>query len=118
MKRILVVDDNKAIQSLYAEELAEEGYEVLTSGCDPQLMELIAQQRPDLIVMDIRLDGCNGMDLIHDVRETYDDLPVVLSTAYPASTWDFKSVAANYYVEKGSDLSELKLKIAMALESK
>ncbi len=49
-------------------------------------------------------------------RNTYYRLPVVLCTAYPAFKDDLKSIAADYYVLKSSDLKELKSKIKMALE--
>jgi len=116
MNRILIVDDEESIQILYADELTEEGYEVATSGDGSRLMELIGQKRPDLILLDIRLGECNGLDLLQDIRNTYHNLPVILCTAYPSFKYDIKSIAADYYVVKSSDFKELKLKIKMALE--
>jgi two-component system response regulator (stage 0 sporulation protein F) len=91
MNRILIVDDEKSIQLLFADELTEEGYEVITTG--------------------------DGLDLLQDIRNTYYDLPVVMCTAYPDFKYDLKSIAADYYVVKSSDLRELKRKIKMAFES-
>jgi len=115
MNKVLVLDDDKSIQMLYADELTEEGYEVITSGDGSRLMELIEQKRPDLVVMDIRLSKHNGLDLLQDIRNTYYNLPVILCTAYPTFKYDLKSIAANYYVVKSSNLQELKLKIKMAI---
>jgi len=50
-----------------------------------------------------------------EIRNAHYDLPVVLSTAYPAFRHDPRSIAADYYVLKTSNLKELKLKIEMAL---
>jgi len=116
MNRVLIVDDEEAICILYAEELTEEGYEVITSGDGTQLMELIEQKRPDLIVLDIRLGKQNGLDLLQDIRNKYYNLPVILCTAYPDYKYEVKSIAADYYVVKSSDLRELKVKIKMAIE--
>lgn len=116
MNRILVVDDDKAIRILYAEELAEEGYEVITNDGDSQLMALIRGKKPDLIIMDIRLGKQNGLDLLQDIRNTYYNLPVILCTAYDTFKYDLKSIAADYYVVKSSNLIELKSKIKMAIE--
>ena len=116
MNRILVVDDDKGIRMLYAEELAEEGYEVITNDGDSQIMTLIKEKEPDVIVMDIRLGQQNGLDLLQDIRNKYYDLPIILCTAYPSFKYDLKSVAADYYVVKSSDLRELKLKVKMAIE--
>lgn len=117
MNRILVVDDDEAIRILYAEELAEEGYEVITNAGDSQIMTLIKEKEPDLIVMDIRLGNQNGLDILQDIRNQYYNLPVILCTAYVTYKYDLKSIAADYYVVKSSDLSELKAKIKWALES-
>ena len=116
MNKILIVDDEESIQILYADELTEEGYEVVTSGDGSRLMELIGQKRPDLILLDIRLGEYNGLDLLQDIRNAYHNLPVILCTAYPSFKYDIKSIAADYYVVKSSDFVELKLKIKMALE--
>ncbi|MBN2125477.1 MAG: response regulator [Deltaproteobacteria bacterium] len=116
MNRILVVDDEESIRILYREELAEEGYEVIATGDASKAMALIEKTRPDLIILDIRLGQSNGLDLLQEIRNAYDDLPVILCTAYPSFQYDLKSIAADYYVVKGSELTELKLRIRMVLE--
>ena len=117
MKKLLIVDDDESVQFFFSEELIEEGYEVITSGDGSRVLELIEKERPDLIVMDIKLGKCNGLDLLQDVRNQYYNLPVILCTAYPTFKYDMKSIAADYYVLKSSNLSELKTKINMALEA-
>jgi two-component system response regulator (stage 0 sporulation protein F) len=67
--------------------------------------------------LDIKLGANDGLDLLQDIRNTYYDLPVVMCTAYPDFKYDLKSIAADYYVVKSSDLRELKRKIKMAFES-
>jgi DNA-binding NtrC family response regulator len=59
----------------------------------------------------------NGLDLLQDIRNKFYDLPVVLCTAYDTFKENMKSIAADFYVIKSFDLSELKNKIAMALEA-
>ena len=116
MNKILVVDDEKAIRILYDDELTEEGYEVIATGDGSRLMELIEQKRPDLVLLDIKLGKDDGLDLLQDIRNTYYDLPVVMCTAYPDFKYNLKSIAADYYVVKSSDLRGLKAKIKMAFE--
>ena len=115
MPRILVVDDEKSIQILYAEALAEEGYDVVATSDGATLISLIAQERPDLIVLDIRLGEYNGLDLLQDVRNSFHSIPVILCTAYATFKDDLKSTAADDYVVKSSDLRELKDKVKAAL---
>jgi DNA-binding response OmpR family regulator len=116
MPRILVVDDERSIQILYAEALAEEGYDVVATSDGATLMSLIAQEKPDLIVLDIRLGEYNGLDLLQDVRNSFHGIPVILCTAYATFKDDLKSTAADDYVVKSSDLRELKDKVKAALE--
>lgn len=112
MARILVVDDEKSIRTLYAEELGEEGYEVITTGEGEKVLELIASEEPSAIVLDIRLEDCDGLDLLQEIRNVYPALPIILNTAYNSYREDVKSVAADCYVVKSQDLSGLKTIIA------
>ncbi len=116
MTKILVVDDEAPLCMLYAEELTEEGYEVVSTRDCEGLMEMIEQHRPDVIVLDIRMGEWNGLDLLQDIRNAYHDKPVILCTAYSPFKYDLRSVAADYYVVKSADLTDLKTKISMALE--
>ena len=70
-KKILVMDDDESIQILYSDELTEEGYEVFTSNDGSNLMALIEETKPDLIVLDIRLGQHDGLDLLQVVRNTH-----------------------------------------------
>ena len=117
MGRILIVDDEESTCLLYAEELSEEGYEVIITNDYLGLLEIIKQQRPDLIVLDIRLGEYNGLDLLQDIRNVYYDMPVILCSVYSIFKYDIKSIAADFYVVKSFDLTELKLKIKKAMES-
>ena len=117
MAKILIVDDEEHIRFLYSEELTEAGYEVITADSGYRLLERIEEEKPDLIVLDIKMVDYNGLDLLQDIRNKYYNLPVVLCTAYDTFKEDMKSIAADYYVIKSFDLSELKAKIAMALDA-
>ena len=117
MAKILIVDDEEHIRFLYSEELSEAGYEVITADSGYKLMEKIEEEKPDLIVLDIKMVDYNGLDLLQDIRNKFYNMPVVLCTAYDTFKEDMKSIAADFYVIKSFDLSELKNKIAMALEA-
>jgi CheY-like chemotaxis protein len=116
MKKILIVDDEEVIRMLYAEELEEEGYGVITTGTGHGLIELIGKEKPDLIVLDIKMAEHDGLDLLQDIRKDFYNIPVILCSAYSSFKGDLKSIAADYYVVKSADLTELKQKIKMALE--
>ncbi len=116
MSKILIVDDEEHIRFLYSEELSEAGYEVITADSGYMLLERIDDERPDLVVLDIKMVDYNGLDLLQDIRNKFSDLPVILCTAYDTFKEDLKSIAADFYVIKSFDLTELKTKIKTALE--
>lgn len=118
MPKILIVDDEENIRMFYEEELLEEGYQVSTSATGINILNLIEKEKPDLIILDIKMADCNGLDVLQTIRNKYYNLPVILSTAYESYKGDIKSIAADFYVVKSSDLTELKRKIKRALEAK
>ena len=117
MPKILIVDDEEHIRFLYSEELTDDGYDVVTADSGFQLLERIETDKPDLVILDIKMVDYNGLDLLQDIRNKYYDLPVILCTAYDTFKEDMKSIAADFYVIKSFDLTELKNKIKMALET-
>ncbi len=118
MPKILIVDDEKSIRALCAEELSEEGYEVITTGDGKEVMKLVSTEKPAAVVLDIRMEDCDGLDLLQELRNAYPDLPIILNTAYDSYREDVKSVAADYYVVKSYDLTELKEKLAVLVQGK
>jgi two-component system response regulator (stage 0 sporulation protein F) len=117
MAKILVVDDEEHIRLLYSEELSEAGYEVITAADGFKLIERIEEEKPDLVVLDIKMIDYNGLDLLQEIRNKFYNLPVILCTAYDTYKEDIKAVAADFYVIKSFDLTELKKKIERALET-
>jgi len=116
MAKILLVDDEESIRILYAEELGDEGYEVITTGEGDKILGLIASLRPAAVVLDIRMEDCDGLDVLQEIRNLHPELPVIMNTAYDSYREDIKSVAADHYVVKSHDLTELKAKLAKVLQ--
>ncbi|SKA88380.1 Response regulator receiver domain-containing protein [Paucidesulfovibrio gracilis DSM 16080] len=115
--KILVVDDETHIRMLYQEELETEGYAVATSDGSEDILEVLGRTSPDIVVLDIKLgQQRSGLDLLQEIRSKEQTLPVILSTAYDSFQHDLKSIAADYYVVKSVDLTELKDKVRSALE--
>ena len=117
MARILLVDDEEHIRRLYTEELSEEGYEVSTMASGHNLLKRIDSLQPEAVVLDIRLVDYDGLELLQEIRNQHHDLPVILCTAYDTYKEDPKSIAADNYVVKSFDLSELKMAIHRAIEA-
>lgn len=114
--KILVVDDEKHIRMLYQEELEAEGYAVATSDGEEPILVVLDREEPDVVILDIKLGPRkSGLDLLQEIRGRDTHVPVILSTAYDSFQHDLKSIAADHYVVKSVDLSELKDKVRQVL---
>lgn len=115
MKKILVVDDEENIRFLYQEELEEEGYTVEVAAHGQEALEKVNIFRPDLVTLDIRMPGMDGVETLRKIREVQRNLPVILCSAYGEYKQDLTTWASDAYVIKTSDLTELKGTIRMLL---
>ncbi len=118
MTKLLVVDDEKNIRKLYESELKREGYDVTSVESAEEALDQIERETPDLVVLDIRLDGMDGIDCLRTIMEKRRDLPVILNSAYSTYKQDFASWMADAYVVKSADLTELKDKIKEVLTAR
>lgn len=115
MNRILVFNDDEGLRILYAQELAEEGYDVFAASDAPGLMELTEKERPDLIVMDAR-SGKNEVPLLLGrIRDMYPSLVIILCTPYSHPKCDPDLILAAHHVMERPCLREVKLRIKSAL---
>ncbi len=111
MKTILVVDDDEAIRTLLTEELEDEGYKVLIATNARDALKMVAAEPLDLVILDIRMPGMDGLEALPRILGLKEGLPVIMNTAYSQYQDSFMSWAADAYVVKSSDLTELKDKI-------
>lgn len=114
-RRILVVDDEEPIRILYEHELQEEGYEVLLAADALQALEIVDNEAVDLIVLDIKMPGMNGIEAMQKIVGKKKDLPIIINSAYPHFRDSFMTWVAEEYVVKSSNLQELKDKIKQLL---
>lgn len=117
MAKILIVDDEKHIRTLYSDELRDDGYEVAVASDGKDIHNLIEAEKPDVVLLDIKLADSNGLDVLQQIRNKYYNLPVILCSAYGSFKVDIKAIAADAYIVKSPDLTELKRKIAQVLEA-
>jgi DNA-binding NtrC family response regulator len=78
----LVVDDEPEIRDILTHILEADGVKVIAAQDGHQALQRIAFASPDAVLLDVRLPGLSGMDVLKRIRETDDDLPVVFITAY------------------------------------
>lgn len=82
-KKILAVDDEKAIVRLVQVNLEREGYEVVTAYDGREALEKVASERPDLIVLDVMMPYMDGFEVLQQLKKDPEtrDIPVIMLTA-------------------------------------
>jgi DNA-binding NtrC family response regulator len=80
--RVLVVDDEKLIRWSVAERLQRDGYEVLSAETGEEALEIVAQTPPDLILLDVRLPGIDGVQTLQRALSMHPDLAVLMMSAH------------------------------------
>ena len=108
MTTILLVEDDKNQRLLYEQELSQEGYEVVTASNGKEALEKVQVQPPDIVIMDINMPKMDGIEAIGRILSRNKEIPVIINTAYSNYKDNYMSWAADAYIVKSSDLSELK----------
>ncbi len=108
MTTILVVEDDKNQRLLYEQELELEGYDIVTASDGKEALEKVQEQLPDIIIMDITIPKMDGIETLGRILSNNTEIPIIINTAYSNYKDYFMSWAADAYIVKSSDLSELK----------
>ncbi|HEX9683010.1 MAG TPA: response regulator transcription factor [Acidimicrobiales bacterium] len=79
--RVLVVDDDPAVQTAVSRALRHEGYDVQTAGDGAEALEALERSRPDTMVLDVTMPNVDGLEVCRRLRAEGDDLPILVLTA-------------------------------------
>jgi CheY-like chemotaxis protein len=118
MAKILVVEDEKNLRLLYKHDLEEEGHTVIAAANAIEGLEALEQQVPDLVVLDIRMPGMDGLEAMGRILDRNPRIPVILNSAYSSYKDNFMSWAADAYIIKSADTSQLRNKVREILEAR
>jgi DNA-binding response OmpR family regulator len=115
MYTLLVVEDKQSLREWYTEELEKEGYSVTSVANAKEALNKIEKGQIDLVILDIKMPGMDGLELLSKVLGEQIKVPLIINTAYPHYKNNFMSWAAEAYIVKSSDLGELKKAIQKVL---
>lgn len=116
--KVLVVDDDVKIRSIYREVLEIEGFNIYEASNWPECLELILRHKDfDLVLLDIQMPEVDGT-VVYDVLRLHDPrIRVIISSVYPLDEQKRLIIKADDYFDKsmGTDLLIQKVKQALAL---
>ncbi|MCX7817454.1 MAG: sigma-54 dependent transcriptional regulator [Syntrophales bacterium] len=116
--RILIVDDDELLQKPLKQILSEK-YKTVIVGSGEEALDVIKKERFDLVLLDIRLPGIDGIETLKAIRETDKDILVIMMTAYE----DIRTVITSMklgafdYLVKPLDMEEIEIIVERALEN-
>ena len=116
IRSILLVDDSRTELHVLSDLLVRQGYRVRTAENGDEALRRIAEEKPDLILMDVVMPGQNGFQLTRTITRDprYADVPVIMCTSKNQETdrvWGMRQ-GAKAYITKPVDPAELKAKIS------
>lgn len=118
MSHILIVDDEEAVCWALERALAREGHRVRVTATAEEAFTLAARQRPDVVVLDVRLPGMDGITALGRLRAITQDAPVIIITAFGNLSTAVQAVegGAFDYLAKPFDLAQALDTVARALQ--
>ena len=120
MHKVWVADDDNAIRIVLEESLSSAGFNVKTFSSGDDVVTQLKIETPDLILTDVQMPGMLGYDLLKHVTDNYEEIPVIVMTAFT----DMQAAVDSYgggafeYIPKPFDLEEASQIINRALEKK
>jgi two-component system, NtrC family, response regulator AtoC len=119
MNTILVIDDDDQLRRSFEKLLTEEGYQVLNAASAESGLQLAAARGPDLVIMDIRLPGMNGLEAFERLHASDPKLPVIIMTAFGTTETAIKAtrMGAFDYILKPFDIPDMLTTIGKALDA-
>jgi DNA-binding response OmpR family regulator len=118
MAKVLIVDDEPHLRLLYETELRRAGFDTMTASNAAQGLEFVDTMQPDLVILDIRMAGMDGIEALQRILERNNSIPVVLNTAFSSYRDNYLTWAADAYVTKSSDVTELVSTVKHLLEER
>lgn len=111
LRRILLVDDHAAVSRRIGELLASTvpQAEMVAVSSGEEALALLGQQSFDLVLLDLRLPGCGGIDVLKELRSSRPGLPVIIISSLPESPYATlaRRAGARGFVTKSALVQEL-----------
>ena len=119
MSTILIVDDDDQLRKSFHKLLTEEGYAVKSAASGESALAVLKEELPDLVVLDLRLPGINGIEAFRVIHQIEPKLPVIIMTAFGTTETAIEAtkLGAFDYILKPFEIPDMLSIIQQALEA-
>ena len=102
MAKLLVIDDEPGIRDLLDTLLTRKGYDVILADSGQKGLEVFRRARPDVVVLDLKMPGMDGLTVLQQIRHLDPTQPVIILTGarIPESEQQVRALGVSEYVEK------------------
>lgn len=110
MKHLLIVDDQLGIRMLLKEVFSQEGYEVSLAANGFEALEIVSELQIDGVLLDMKIPGMDGIQILTQLKEKWPDIPVMMMTAYGELNLiqKAKDLGVSLYFTKPFDIFEVR----------
>jgi CheY-like chemotaxis protein len=115
VKTILVADDEKINRMVLEEALTVEGYRVLLAENGEEVLEKIKIEKPDLLILDVKMPLMDGIEVLQKLRIGHPTLPVIVLTAYKSMERYALKEGISAFMPKPINLHKLKNQVKKIL---
>jgi two-component system response regulator (stage 0 sporulation protein F) len=117
--KILIVDDQYGIRILLNEVFQREGYTTYQAANGMQALEIVRKHRPDLVLLDMKIPGMDGIEILKRLKEIDPDIKVIIMTAYGELDMiqETKELGAIMHFAKPFDIDDLRAAVKKHLVS-
>ncbi len=109
-EKVLIVDDQFGIRTLLNEILQKEGYEVFQAANGIQALEIVNKHAPDLVLLDMKIPGMDGLEILQELKKIDPHIRVIIMTAYGELDMieQTKTLGALAHFSKPFDIEEIR----------
>ncbi|WP_309252404.1 response regulator [Paenibacillus spongiae] len=116
-KKVLIVDDQNGIRVLLMEVFSSEGYVTFQASNGKSALEIVKSEAPDLVLLDMKIPGMDGLEILKHVKAINKDIKVIMMTAY--GELDMIKEATDHgalmHFTKPFDIDEMRVAVNMQL---
>lgn len=118
-KKVLIVDDQYGIRALLYEVFGKEGYHTFQAANGKQALQIVQEERPDLVILDMKIPGMDGLQILRELKKINSEIKVIMMTAYGELDMikEASSLGALTHFTKPFDIDELLMVVRQQLVS-